>query len=145
MWVPLAQTMAPPASLALVARVEGDASAFERQLPALVGESCRECAVSKIAPADTAFPHRGAAFYTEWDVRWSDSATEEGPAQLAVEQMRLDMAPYVTGSYVNVPDPDIADWQTAYYGDNAARLRQIKAQYDPGNVFQFEQSIPPAS
>ena len=102
-------------------------------------------AVSKLASADTAFFYREAAFYTEWDVRWSDSATEEGPAHLAVEQMRLDMSPYVTGSYVNVPDPDIADWQTAYYGDNAARLRQVKAQYDPTNVFHFEQSIPPAS
>lgn len=102
-------------------------------------------AVSKLAADETAFFYRDAAFYTEWDVRWSDSETEEGPAQLAVEQMRLDMSPFVTGSYVNVPDPDIADWQSAYYGENAAKLREVKAQYDPSNVFRFEQSIPPAS
>ncbi len=36
------------------------------------------------------------------------------------------------------------DWETAYWGDQYARLREIKAKYDPDNVFQYEQSIAPA-
>ena len=39
----------------------------------------------------------------------------------------------------------MADWETAYWGSNVDRLRTIKAKYDPGNVFHYEQSIPPAS
>jgi FAD/FMN-containing dehydrogenase len=52
------------------------------------------------------------------------------------------MAPYVAGSYINVPDGSIGDLGT-YYGDNLARLREVKRRYDPENVFRFEQSIPP--
>jgi FAD/FMN-containing dehydrogenase len=48
----------------------------------------------------------------------------------------------VNGAYVNVPNAGMADWETAYWGPNAARLRTIKAKYDPSNVFSFEQSIP---
>jgi hypothetical protein len=60
-----------------------------------------------------------------------------------METRRQSMQPFVTGSYVNLPDPEIADWLHAYYGANAARLRRIRSKYDPANVFHFEQSIPP--
>ena len=53
------------------------------------------------------------------------------------------LAPYVNGAYTNVPNADMADWETAYWGSNVDRLRAIKAKYDPNNVFSFEQSIPP--
>ena len=33
------------------------------------------------------------------------------------------------------------DWENVYYGDNYLRLQQIKRQYDPDDVFNFEQSI----
>nr|WP_238426695.1 BBE domain-containing protein [Streptomyces adustus] len=36
------------------------------------------------------------------------------------------------------------DWETAYWRNNFARLRKIKAKYDPQNVFQYDQSVPPA-
>jgi FAD/FMN-containing dehydrogenase len=39
------------------------------------------------------------------------------------------------------PDADLSDWGRAYYADNYAPLLEIKAKYDPENVFRFEQSL----
>lgn len=79
----------------------------------------------------------------EWDASW----IEKGEAReniMLVEKTRARLQPYITGSYVNVPDLCIKDYGHEYYGDNFARLRRIKAKYDPENVFNFIQSIPPA-
>ena len=46
------------------------------------------------------------------------------------------------GAYVNVPNAGMADWPQAYTDENYARLRRVKAKYDPTNIFQFPQSIP---
>jgi FAD/FMN-containing dehydrogenase len=56
------------------------------------------------------------------------------------------------GSYINYPDSDLADlrwntsgvpWHALYYGDNYARLQQIKSKWDPGNTFRHKLSIEP--
>ncbi|MFD6392884.1 FAD-binding oxidoreductase [Nocardia sp. NPDC060259] len=54
------------------------------------------------------------------------------------------------GSYINYPDPDLADaawntsglpWHAFYYGGNYPRLLRIKQAADPRNVFQHSLSI----
>jgi aclacinomycin oxidase len=54
------------------------------------------------------------------------------------------------GGFINHPDVDLADpewntsgvpWHTLYYQDNYARLQQIKARWDPRNVFRHALSI----
>jgi FAD/FMN-containing dehydrogenase len=37
---------------------------------------------------------------------------------------------------VNFPN-----WQAAYYGENSARLQQLKRRYDPENLFSHPQSV----
>ncbi|MET9023447.1 BBE domain-containing protein [Actinopolymorpha sp. NPDC004070] len=49
------------------------------------------------------------------------------------------------GAYVNVPNIGMAEWETAYWRSNFCRLRTIKSKYDPTNLFQYEQSVPPWS
>lgn len=100
-------------------------------------------AVGRIPPDATAFFHRKAQFYLEWESTWKLASEEERNLEW-VERFREALQPYVIGSYVNVPDRNIVDWPDAYYGSNVARLRMVKSKYDPQNVFHFEQSIPPA-
>jgi FAD/FMN-containing dehydrogenase len=100
-------------------------------------------AVKQAPPGGAAFVHRDALFYAEPGAGWSgDQLTPKAHAWVA--EFSQALRPYVNGAYVNVPNPGMVDWETAYWGDHYARLREIKAQYDPDNVFQYEQSIPPA-
>ncbi|MBQ0904182.1 FAD-binding oxidoreductase [Micromonospora sp. U21] len=99
----------------------------------------------------TAFPHRNALFYSEPGAGWGtrgepDSGDAVTPiAQTWIAEFGQALRPYVDGAYVNVPNIGMAEWETAYWGRNFNRLRKIKAKYDPHNVFQYEQSIPPAT
>lgn len=101
-------------------------------------------AVSRIPPDETAFFwRREPKFYLEWSATWiKDSEARRNIA--SVERTRRQLAPFVEGSYVNVPDEFIEDFGPEYWGTNFARLREVKAEYDPENVFNHPQSIPPA-
>jgi hypothetical protein len=105
----------------------------------------------KNAPAGgTAFPHRDALFYSEPGAGWGtrgkpgSGAALTSQAQAWIAEFSQALRPYVNGAYVNVPNVGMLDWGTAYWGSNFSRLRAIKAKYDSGNFFQYEQSIPPA-
>lgn len=109
-------------------------------------ESCGG-AINDTAPDATAFPHRGMLYLAQYQSRWrpgSDQATVDANVEWT-RGMYEAVADYRSGaSYVNYIDANLADWQRAYYGDNLARLRQIKTKFDPDNIFRFPQSIPPA-
>ncbi|MDI9916723.1 FAD-binding oxidoreductase [Rhodococcus sp. IEGM 1379] len=99
----------------------------------------------------SAFAHRNALFYAEpgagWGTRGGTPAPEDpltAKCQAWIAEFSQALAPYINGAYTNVPNADMTDWQTAYWGSNVDRLRTIKAKYDHDNVFHFEQSIPPA-
>lgn len=100
-------------------------------------------AMNQVPPRETAFFWRNTQYYMEWDASWTDESETQRNLKL-VEETRINLQPYITGSYVNVPDLNLKDYGQEYYGDNFARLRRVKAKYDPENVFNFVQSIPPA-
>lgn len=107
-------------------------------------------AVTRSEPrGGSAFAHRKALFYAEpgagWGIRGAECASDEplGAACLAwVAEFAAALAPFVQGAYPNVPNADAPGWETDYWGAGAARLRRVKALYDPSGVFRFEQSVP---
>ena len=101
-------------------------------------------AINRVAPGATAFVHRDALFGAQYTTTWPG-----GAAAAAVDRQRAwqqsywqSMRPYASGqAYQNYIDPDLADWQQAYYGANYARLAQVKAAYDPHRLFTFPQAV----
>ncbi len=104
-------------------------------------------AFNRVPATATAFVHRSSLFGAQYVASWSARASE-GVAQANLSWLRsfyAAMRPYAGRySYQNYIDPDLQDWQHAYYGENLPRLMQVKRRYDPGNLFHFAQSIPPA-
>jgi FAD/FMN-containing dehydrogenase len=96
-------------------------------------------AVADVAPDATAFWHRKAIgsvqIYSQADLRNRSVATDS--VAEVVNGMGLG------GGYVNYIDPALPDWMTAYYGDNATRLKRVAKTYDPDKVFGFAQAVTP--
>jgi FAD/FMN-containing dehydrogenase len=102
-------------------------------------------AYNRLAPDATAFVHRRQRFLLEHlvFVEPESSAAAKQAAHQWVTRSWGSVHPWGAGRvYPNFPDPDLDDWGRAYYGDNYPRLSTIKAEYDPDNVFRFEQSLP---
>ncbi len=102
-------------------------------------------AVARAGENDTAFGYRDSRYAFVIQTRWKNP--EEDSRQLAWTQQFFDaMKPYSTGKvYINfVADEGEARIADAYNARSFARLRVIKAKYDPGNLFRMNQNIRPA-
>ncbi len=105
-------------------------------------------AINRVAADTTAFVHRDQLFSAQYLAYWNATApTSVVTANYSwLTNTWQPMRQYASGTaYQNYIDPDLTDWQDAYYGTNLSRLQRIKATYDPNNLFHFKQSIPPAS
>ena len=98
-------------------------------------------AVRHDPPGGSAFPHRDSLFYCEPGAAWDDLALNSKALGWAADFWRA-LRPFGDGAYINVPNAPSSEWEREYYGPNVERLRQVKAKYDPNNVFNFEQSVP---
>lgn len=102
-------------------------------------------AINRVSASATAFVHRNALFSAQYTANWSagDPASVVAANHTWLTNLWQSVRPYTSGSvYQNYIDPDLPNWQQAYYGSNLPRLQQIKATYDPNNFFRFPQSIP---
>ncbi|OBK97494.1 oxidoreductase [Mycobacterium asiaticum] len=101
-------------------------------------------AVHRVGQTDTAFAHR--------DVTFSQVIAGVDPDPANAETLRRWSGdywnathPYSAGAaYVNFMMDEGQDRVRASYGPNYSRLSQIKAEYDPRNVFHINQNIRPA-
>jgi FAD/FMN-containing dehydrogenase len=109
----------------------------------------RHCggAMSRVPAEATAFGDRSSEWMLSIDSTWHHSADDE--TNIAYTRAFYDAAlPHSDGkTYFNFPglleEGDAA--VRASYGANHARLAEIKAAYDPHNVFRLNQNIQPAA
>uniref|UniRef100_A0AAU2A3U2 FAD-binding oxidoreductase n=1 Tax=Streptomyces sp. NBC_00093 TaxID=2975649 RepID=A0AAU2A3U2_9ACTN len=116
--------------------------------------------VNTVAPTATAVSQRNSVMKLMYVNFWRDEAQDAWHEAWIREFYRdvyagtggVPVSGDITdGCFVNYADGDLSDpdwntsgvpWHDLYYGANFPRLQQIKAQWDPKNVFRHAQSIP---
>jgi FAD/FMN-containing dehydrogenase len=97
-------------------------------------------AIARVDPSATAFPHRDAAYSLGIWPGWE--APENDDKHVGWARAFHDaMAPYADGVYSNYLDRDEPDRVEAAYGENYERLADIKAEWDPENLFRMNQNV----
>ena len=101
-------------------------------------------AVHRVGATETAFPNRTAKFSPVIACMWDDPA--DNAANIAwVRDYAAALQPFSdTAGYINFMDGDDLPKVGDNYGPNFRRLTEIKAKYDPQNLFHVNQNIPPA-
>jgi FAD/FMN-containing dehydrogenase len=101
-------------------------------------------AASRVAPTETAFGLRRVHYSINIMPAWDDPALAESCVAWA-RGFAAEMEKFgASDSYVNYLGDEGGDAVRASYGVNYDRLSRLKAQYDPENIFRFNQNIPPA-
>jgi FAD/FMN-containing dehydrogenase len=101
-------------------------------------------AIARVSSSATAFVHRDARFLGIFGATWSahDASGQVSANRAWHARFYEKMSRYTSGyAYQNLIDPELANWQQAYYGSNYARLTRIKKRYDPDDLFRFRQGI----
>ncbi|MEU4769292.1 FAD-binding protein [Actinosynnema sp. NPDC023794] len=115
--------------------------------------------VNTVAPDATALHQRDSIMKAIYTVTWTDPDRERANLDWIRRwygAMYRDTGGVPVpndvndGSYINYPDVDTTDpewnqsgvaWHTLYYKENYRKLQQVKARWDPGDVFHHAMSI----
>ncbi|KAF8149355.1 glucooligosaccharide oxidase [Crassisporium funariophilum] len=107
----------------------------------------RNSAINAVKAQDTSFSRRDSLFTIQF---YSSSVGNVPPYPQAGFTFLDDVVDSIVnnsprgwdyGAYTNYVDDRLVDWQKRYYGQNYARLRQLKDIYDPRGTFSFPTSI----
>jgi FAD/FMN-containing dehydrogenase len=117
--------------------------------------------VNTVGPQASASAQRDSILKTFFESYWQDPGGDEANVawtRAVYNEVFASTGGYpvpgdaTDGCYINFPDMDINDptqnttgvpWHTLYYKDNYPRLQQVKARYDPLDVFRHNQGVEP--
>ncbi|MFG1914577.1 FAD-binding oxidoreductase [Micromonospora sp. NPDC048898] len=108
-------------------------------------------AINAVPPTATAASHRDTSMLLFYLAGWADPAADTA-AMAWIREFYRDMyadtggvPPH--GAYINYPDVDLRTdtraWPALYHGPNYPRLQQVKARWDPRDVFHHDLSVRP--
>ncbi len=99
--------------------------------------------VARVAPTATAYWNRDAEYDLLMGAAWVNHAEDEHNIAVMRDLWKA-FEPLTRGYYVNT-EPSAAESRVkATYGDNYARMVQIKDKYDPKNLFRLNANIRPS-
>ena len=102
-------------------------------------------AVASHSVSSTPYVNRDSLYSVQYKIHLEKNEPTTSQGWTWIKQVEATLRSYTNGKhYQNYPDLDIGpEYGVAYYGpENFDRLRQIKALYDPENIFTNEQAIP---
>jgi FAD/FMN-containing dehydrogenase len=103
-------------------------------------------AVTRVAPEDTATPHRAPGYNLLIPTQWTDPATTDANIAWTRETFAALEPERAGGRWLNyLGDDEEPGALDAAFGPNGARLAEVKRRYDPGNIFHLNQNIVPAA
>ncbi|HVQ87843.1 MAG TPA: FAD-binding oxidoreductase [Actinomycetes bacterium] len=103
-------------------------------------------AIARVAEDDTAFGQRDAAWNIHYLSMWTDDAdTDKNIAY--TRELVASLKPWTTGRlYLNfIGDEGPGRVAAAFGPEKFEKLQQLKAKWDPDNLFRNNQNIPPAT
>lgn len=100
-------------------------------------------AVARVDQSATAYPGRKAGYSFHILAGWTDAAADDSVMAWA-RSFHDAMERHATGGvYVNLLADDESTRVPAAYGQNYERLRELKTNWDPDNVFRMNHNIEP--
>jgi FAD/FMN-containing dehydrogenase len=100
-------------------------------------------AVARIPNDATAFAHRDRGLFVNIAAMYADGA-EKATHDAWVNGIADTLGKDGAGGYVGfLGDEDESTIRAAYPGQTWLRLRELKARYDPDNLFRLNHNIPP--
>jgi FAD/FMN-containing dehydrogenase len=103
-------------------------------------------AVTRVGVADTAVQHREPGYNLVMTSVWTDPSQTDANVTWT-RQTYAALEPYfLNRRYLNyMSEDDLGQAARAAYGPNFDRLAQLKAKYDPENVFHLNLNVQPAA
>jgi len=89
----------------------------------------------------SAFPHRACTYFSELQTYWELPSQQKRLLERFQQVQQVFNSNGIKAQYRNYPDINFSNWPELYYGNNYKRLQQVKAMYDPKNLFRYEQSV----
>jgi FAD/FMN-containing dehydrogenase len=138
----------PPGQIAAIYAALTDPAYHNPQ--ALLQVDSYGCQINAIAPSATAVAQRSSIMKLQYQTYWTDPADDAvNLAWIRRFYKRVYASTGGTplpngvtdGCFVNYPDTDLSNWPLLYYKQNYRALQQVKARWDPTNVFRYRQSI----